>query len=163
MVSAAKYTDLGLSFSPISPAWPIGPHSKAKHILETMSCEIQVASSPGSPIFQRCMRKEGEPDKTYHERDIRWNQLPYMVQQRVGWLERRISHRKFEFFDLNVTISYESASGGPVKNCDLHGNSIVSTSKSVPPGRRHDRVTVQIAVFEELELLVRNASLEPAN
>ena len=84
----------------------------------------------------------GEPGKTYHVRNVRWNQLPYMVQQRVGWLERRISHRKFEFFDLNVTISYESASGGPsvpslrVENCDLHGNSIVPTSKSVPPGRR---------------------------
>ena len=77
-----------------------------------------------------------------------------MVQQRVGWLERRISHRKFEFFDLNITISYESASGGPsvplllVENCNLHGNSIVPTSKSVPPGRGHDRVTVQITVFD---------------
>ena len=43
--------------------------------------------------------------KTYHVRDVRWKQLPYMVQQLVGWLERRISHRKFEFFDLNITIS----------------------------------------------------------
>ena len=62
-----------------------------------------------------------------------------------------ISHR---IFDLNVTTSYESASGGPsvhllhVKNCDLHGNSIVPTSKSVPPGRGHNRVTVQITVFD---------------
>ena len=63
-----------------------------------------------------------------------------------------------------------------VENCDLHGNSIVPMSKSVPPGCEYDRVTVQIAVFdtqqgtegppladcnvqiEELELSVRNVS-----
>ena len=73
------------------------------------------------------MKKEGEPGKTYHMRDVRWNQLPYMVQQQVGWLERQNFSPKF---DLNITISYESASGGPsvpslyIKNCDLHGNSI---------------------------------------
>ena len=62
-----------------------------------------------------------------------------------------ISHRKLEFFELK---GYESASGGPsvrspcIKNCNLHGNSIVPTSKSVPPGRGHDRVTMQITVFD---------------
>ena len=76
----------------------------------------------------------------------------YMVQQRVGWLERWNFSPKF---DLNVTISYESASGGPsvpslcIGNCDFHGNSIrMPSSKSVPPGRGHDRVTVLIAVFD---------------
>ena len=108
------------------------------HTKELQWLHHMLASSPQAPrSFQRCMRKEGKPGKTYHVHDVRWNQLPYMVQQRVGWLERRISHRKFEFFDLNVTISYESASGGPsvpllrVENYDLHGNSIVPTSKSV--------------------------------
>ena len=77
-----------------------------------------------------------------------------MVQQRVGWLKRWNFSPKFESFDLNVTISYESASGGPsvpllcIENCDLHGNSIVPSSKSVLPGCGHDRVTVQIAVFD---------------
>ena len=86
-------------------------------------------------------------------RYIRWNQLPYMIQQLVGWLQRHISHRKFKFFDLNVTISYESASGGPsvpllrVENCDLLSNSIVPTSYSFPPGGAHNEVTVQITVF----------------
>ena len=61
-----------------------------------------------------------------------------------------ISHRKLEFFKLK---GCESASGGPsvrspyVNNCNLHDNLIVPTSKSVPPGRGHDRVTMQIAVF----------------
>ena len=47
-----------------------------------------------------------------------------------------ISHRKLEFFDLK---GCESASGGHsvrspcVENCNLHSNSIVPTSKSVPP------------------------------
>ena len=42
------------------------------------------------------------------------------------------SHQKLEFFELK---GCESASGGPsvrspcVENCDLHGNSIVPTSK----------------------------------
>ena len=85
----------------------------------------------------------------------------------------------------------QSASGCPsvpslrVENCDLHGNSIVSTPRWNWLGRGHNRVTVQIAVFDkqqrdrrastcwfiadcnvqikELELSVRNASLEPAN
>ena len=80
--------------------------------------------------------------------DVRWNQLPYMAQQWLGQLETWISHRKFEFFDLNVTFHHESASGGPsvpsmrVENCNLHGNSIMPTSKSVPPGRGHDWLTV---------------------
>ena len=62
-----------------------------------------------------------------------------------------ISHRKLEFFELK---GCESASGGPsvlslcVKKCDLHGNSIVPTSKLVPPGRGHNQVTIQIAVFD---------------
>ena len=48
----------------------------------------------------------------------------------------RISHKKFKFFDLNITISYESASGGHsvpslwVENYNLHSNSIVHSSKS---------------------------------
>ena len=78
-----------------------------------------------------------------------------MAQQRLGRLETQISHRKFKFFDLNVyTVGYESANRGPsvpslrVENCNLHGDSIVPTSKSVPPGRGHDLVTVQIDVFD---------------
>ena len=103
-----------------------------------------------------------------------------MVQQRVGWLERRISHQKFEFFDLNVTINYESATGGPlvpslrVENCDLYGNSIVPTSKSVElpcksqfsthsEGTEGPPLADCNVWIEELELSVRNASLEPAN
>ena len=40
---------------------------------------------PQAPrCFQHCTRKEGEPGKTYHMCDIRWNQLPYMAQQEVG-------------------------------------------------------------------------------
>ena len=96
----------------------------------------------------------GEPGKTYHVRDVRWNQLPYMVQQRVDWLERRISHRKFEFFDLNITISYESANRGHsvpllcVENSDLHGNFIVCTPRWKQIGCGHNRVTEQITVFD---------------
>ena len=62
-----------------------------------------------------------------------------------------ISHQKLKFFELK---GCESASGGPsvrspcVKNSDLHGNLIVPTSKSVPPGRGHDQVTTQITVFD---------------
>ena len=70
----------------------------------------------------------------------------------LAGLRHRISHQKF---DLKVTISYESASGGPsipslgVENCDLHGNSIVPSSKSVPPGPHgHNWITLQITVFE---------------
>ena len=100
------------------------------------------------------MRREGEPGKTHYVRDIRWNQLPYMAQQRVGRLETQISTESSSSFDVKVTIGYESANGGPsvpslrVESCDLHGNSIVPTSKSVPPGCGHNRVTVQIAVFD---------------
>ena len=80
-----------------------------------------------------------------------------MAQQRVGRLEIGISHRKFKFFDLNVTIGYESASGSPpipslrAKNCNLHSNSTVPMSMLVPPGHGHDRVTVQIAVFDSYQ------------
>ena len=50
-------------------------------------------------------------------------------------LRHRISHRKFELFNLNVTIGYESASRGlsdpslGVENCDSRGNSIVPLSR----------------------------------
>ena len=46
---------------------------------------------------------------------------------RLAGLRHGISHQKFKLFDLNVTISYESASQGPivpslgVKSRDLHG------------------------------------------
>ena len=78
-----------------------------------MTVNAKVASSPSSLIFQRCTKKEGEPSKTYHMCEIRWNQLPYMTQQRVGWLETRNLSLKVWFFDLNVTISYDSDSRGP--------------------------------------------------
>ena len=62
----------------------------------------------------------------------------------LAGLRGEISHRKLEFFELK---GCESASGGPsvgspcVENCNLHGNSIMPTSKSVPPGHGHaDRV-----------------------
>ena len=64
----------------------------------------------------------------------------------LAGLRHRISHRKFELFNLNVTIGYESASRGPsvplvgVENCDLHSNSIVPTSKLVPPGCSMDTI-----------------------
>ena len=83
--------------------------------------------------------KEGEPGKTYHVHDIRWNQLPYMAQQRVGQLERGNFSLKARVFRSE---RYESASRGPsvpsvplpsVEDCNLYGNSIVLTSKSVPP------------------------------
>ena len=101
------------------------------------------------------MRKEGEPGKTYHMHGVRWNQLPYMAQQQVGQ-HQGDRCRMFEFFDWYVTIGYESASkdaSAPllrVENCDLHGNSIVSMPRWLwwnRLGREHDRVTVQIAVF----------------
>ena len=78
---------------------------------------------------------------------------PTSIYDTVASLRHRISHRKFELFDLNITIGYESASRGPllgVENCDLLGNSIVPSSKSVPPRRGHDRVTLQIEVFEKI-------------
>ena len=116
-----------------------------------------IASSPGSPIFSTLHEKEGEPGKTYHMRDIRWNQLPYMAQWQVGQ-NQGDRCRKFEFFDWCVTIGYESASedaSAPllqVENCDLHdGNLIVSTPRWLwwsRLGHEHDRVTVQIAVFD---------------
>ena len=37
--------------------------------------DTELASSPGSPIFLTCTRKDEEPGKTYHVRDVRWNQL----------------------------------------------------------------------------------------
>ena len=49
-----------------------------------------------------------------------------MAQQQVGRLEAQNFSPKFELFDLNVTISYESANQGPsvpllgVKSRDLH-------------------------------------------
>ena len=70
--------------------------------------------------FQSCTRKEGGPGKTYHMRDVRWNQLPYMVQQQVGWLKRWTLSPKVRVLQSEFTISYESASGCLcVKNCDL--------------------------------------------
>ena len=57
-----------------------------------------------------------------------------------------ISHRKFEFFDLNATINYESANGGPslsllcVEHCNLH-NSIISTPRWNRLGCGHNRHT----------------------
>ena len=62
-------------------------------------------------------------------------------------------YQEFKFFDQYVTIGYESASGDAsvpflrVENCDLHGNSIVSTPRWNRLRHGHDRVTVQIAVF----------------
>ena len=89
-----------------------------------------------------------------------------MVQQRVGWLKRRNFSPKF---GLNVTISYETASGVPsvpsfcIENCDLHVNSIrVPSSKSVPTGRGHDRVTVQIAVFDQYVTIGYESASEEA-
>ena len=115
----------------------------------------------------------------------RWNQLPYMAQRQVGQ-NQGDRCQKFEFFDQYVTISYESASkyaSAPslrVENCDLHGNSIMSTPRWLWwnwLGCEHDRVTMEIVVFdtrwrdwrastcwfivlvqiEELELSVRNS------
>ena len=57
-----------------------------------------------------------------------------MVQQPVGQ-NQGYRCQEFEFFDQYVTICYESASGDAsvpllrVENCDLHGNSIVSTAR----------------------------------
>lgn len=84
--------------------------------------------------------------------DIRWSQFPYVAQRRVGLL----GTQKFSPKDrvLQSKRCYVSVSGGPsipslyVKNCDLHSNSIMPTSKSVPPGHEHDWATVQIAVFD---------------
>ena len=47
---------------------------------------------PHAPCpFQRSMRKgkRGVPGKTYPVCDIRWNQLPYMAQQRAGQIKAR--------------------------------------------------------------------------
>ena len=66
-----------------------------------------LASSPGSPIFSTLQVGQNQGDRC----------------------------RKFEFFDQYVTISYELTSkdtSAPllqVENCDLHGNSIVSTPR----------------------------------
>ena len=117
-----------------------------------------IASSPGSPIFstlheKRGPRGPGEPGKTYHVRNVRWNQLPYMAQQQVGQ-NQGYRCQEFEFFDQYVTIGYESVSGDvsvpflQVENCDLHSNSIVSMPRWNRLRCGHDRVTVQIAVFD---------------
>ena len=45
---------------------------------------LSIASPQAPRSFQLHARKEGEPGKTYHVRDVRWNQLPYMAQQQVG-------------------------------------------------------------------------------
>ena len=108
-----------------------------------------LASSPGAPIFSTAREKRGEPDKTYHVRDVRWNQLPYMAQQRVGQ-----DQAEFEFFNQYVTIGYESARGDAsasslcVKNCDLHGNSIVSTLGGTDLDVGTIEFTMQIAAFD---------------
>ena len=65
---------------------------------------------------------------------------------KLAGLRHRISHRKFELLDLNVTIGYKSARGDAsasllcVKNCDLRGNSVVSTLRWNRLRRWHDRV-----------------------
>ena len=60
---------------------------------------VCLASSLGSPTFSMLHEKikEGETGKTYHVRDVWWNQLPSMAQQRVCRLETQISYRYFKF------------------------------------------------------------------
>ena len=72
-------------------------------------------------------------------------------------LRHRISHHKFELF---VTISYESASGGPsdpslgVENCNLHSNSIMTH-----PSRFHLGVDM-IELPCKLQFLTRSKGAE---
>ena len=51
--------------------------------------QCHVALSPGSLIFSTLHEKRGEPGKTYHVREVRWNQLPYnMAQQQFDQMPR---------------------------------------------------------------------------
>ena len=94
-----------------------------------------------------------------------------MVQQQVGQ-NQGYRCQEFEFFDQYVTVGYESASGDasvpflPVENCDLHGNSIVSTPRWNRLKSGHDRVIVQIRSFRHtanglkgLRLLIHSLSV----
>ena len=91
----------------------IAPESTA--ILRTLELTmINLSLVPRRPDLFNCTREKRGSLVTYHVHDVRWNQLPYMAQQQVGRLEAQNFSPKFELFDLNVTISYESVSqGGP--------------------------------------------------
>ena len=88
--------------------------------------------------------------KTYHMGGTNFHMWH---NSKLANLRHGISHLKFEFFDLNIIISYESTSRGPsvpslgVENCNLHDNSIVPIYVQVS-FIWVNLVTMQMGVFD---------------